>query len=178
MLCVLFARGHCFAFRCLLHSSAYLYFLTFPCRDAFTGDFPGSAKQTPTHLFFTFILLIFIFSAVCNFFFFFWQLHTQRQLCSGIFCTGRGKTKTKDHLKLLFERCLWDCVFFCLPPAGSVYLLRRVEAPEAVGHSGEWHLGQPAHIPARAQGGGLALPLLHVRPRRVSPCKIGSPVKS
>lgn len=45
-----FSRGHCFAFNCL-HSSVYLYFLTFSCIDWITGDFPGSTKQTQTHLF-------------------------------------------------------------------------------------------------------------------------------
>lgn len=175
MLCVFFSRGHCFAF-CCFHSSAYLYFLTFPRIDTVTGDFPGAAKKTLPHLFFSFVLLIFIFLAVVDFLFFFLQLHNQRQSCSGIFCTGRGKTK--DVKTTWSFNWSFSCVFFCLLPAGSVYLLRCVEAPEAVGHSGEWHLGQPAHVPAWTQGGGLALPLLHVRPCRVSPCKISSSVTS
>lgn len=78
----------------------------------------------PQHICFSHSSYSFLFSQPFAIFsFFFWQLHTQRQLCSGIFCTGRGKTKTKDDLKLLFECCLllsptsWQCLF--TTPCGS-----------------------------------------------------------
>lgn len=52
--------------------------------------------------------------------------------------------------------------------AGDVYLLRRVEASEAVDHPGPKYLGMPFHLQAWQEGGGLALSFLHVCPRRVS----------
>lgn len=57
---------------------------------------------------------------------------------------------------------------FCSSLAGSVYLLRSVEATEAVGDPGRRHLEKPPYVQARAPGGSVALYLLHVCPRRVS----------
>ncbi|CAF93922.1 unnamed protein product, partial [Tetraodon nigroviridis] len=51
---------------------------------------------------------------------------------------------------------------------GGLYLLRCVEASEAVGDPGRGHLEQPAHVSARPEGGSVAFRLLHVCPCRVS----------
>lgn len=59
------------------------------------------------------------------------------------------------------------CVCFRCPVVG-VYLLRCVEAAEAVGDFRWGHLEQPTHVSARPEGGSVAFYFLHVCPCRVS----------
>ncbi len=104
------------------------------------------------HLYFWFILLIFVFSAVWG-------------LASAPKCFV-AENKSIWHFEPLTQR-LTLVHIFCSPSVGSVYLLRRVEASEAVGDPRWRHLEQPPYIQAWEQTGSLALYLLHVCPRRV-----------
>lgn len=105
------------------------------------------------------ILLIRIFSAVLGF--------SSALLVAGgnqIFCLF-CKEKKLFHLLLMTE--LHEYVS-CSSSVGSVYLLCRVEAPEAVGDTGGRHLDKPPNVQAWGQRGSMALYLLHVCPRWVS----------
>lgn len=61
--------------------------------------------------------------------------------------TSSRKSGTKTKLFDLLQDLPFVCIL-CLSLVGSVYLLRGVEASEAVGHPGSGHLEQPPHVQA------------------------------
>lgn len=116
------------------------------------------ARFNIQHLYFWFVLHAFIFSAV-------------RGSASALIPAAAAnlKQEVRHQNKIIWptSKLTFMCIL-CLSLVGSVYLLRGVEASEAVGHPGSGHLEQPPHVQAWEQTGGMALLLLHVCPRRVS----------
>lgn len=127
------------------------------------GDFLGLVKHASTsaliqssHLYFLSCLWFLAFTAV----------PAAANLKAASFCSVWCTKKNLD--------CCVHFLFFFGLSVGSVYLLRCVEASEAVGDF-EWrHLEQPPYIQAWVPAGSMALYLLHVCPRWVS---IGRPFR-